>query len=217
MKKLDEFNYFVTEDGRVLNASTLQERVQKLTKTGYKEVGLYNKEIKKWYRVHRLVAQMYIPNPENKPFVNHINGIKTDNRVENLEWVTHTENMVHASETGLCPRGEDNTNSKLTEKQVIEICELLQKGLRNKDITSLLNLQEHTVGMIRGKTCWSWISKNYSIPKKSRNLSIETLQWLKSKINEGLTRGEILKLANNPKINKHTIDDMRRGHYKDII
>jgi hypothetical protein len=73
--------------------------------------------------IHQLIARLFIPNPENKREVNHINGIKTDNRVENLEWVTPSENRAHALKNKLCimPKGENNYASKLTEKQVIEI------------------------------------------------------------------------------------------------
>lgn len=70
-------------------------------RNGYLTVELASDDAAKVYRINRLVAQTFIPNPENKLEVNHINGIKTDNRVENLEWATHNENIQHAWETGL--------------------------------------------------------------------------------------------------------------------
>lgn len=67
----------------------------------YNTVRLYKDGISKVYAIHRLVAQAFIPNIENKPFINHINGNKKDNRVENIEWCTPRENNLHAFKTGL--------------------------------------------------------------------------------------------------------------------
>lgn len=94
-------NYEVSSEGRIRNTKT--GRVLKFgkTKTGYLQVVLYKDRKAKYFKVHRLVASIFIPNPENKPQVNHINGIKTDNRVENLEWSTNSENQKHAYRTGL--------------------------------------------------------------------------------------------------------------------
>lgn len=69
---------------------------------GYLKVALQQggRETRKVVKVHRIIAQTFIPNPENKPEVNHINCIKTDNRVENLEWNTESENSIHVLKNG---------------------------------------------------------------------------------------------------------------------
>lgn len=86
---------------------------QKKCKDGYYQVALSKDCKAKYFRVHRLVAQAFISNPENKPLINHINGIKTDNMAENLEWCTLLENKHHAIATGLEKNlGHENHNSK---------------------------------------------------------------------------------------------------------
>src|SRR4051812_7731007 len=80
-----------------------KERILKFNKdtSGYNVVKLYKNGSKKCPKAHRLVAKAFIPNPNNKGEINHINGVKTDNRLTNLEWCTHTENIRHADATGL--------------------------------------------------------------------------------------------------------------------
>ncbi len=72
-----------------------------INNVGYKMIALTKKGNTKIISMHRLVAIAFIPNPKNKPCINHKNGIKTDNRIKNLEWCTHAENSQHAYRTGL--------------------------------------------------------------------------------------------------------------------
>lgn len=107
-------------------------------KDGYIKVKLNKSGVKNNHMVHRLVATAFIPNPENKPEVNHKFGIKSDNRASELEWMTTSENQQHAHDNKLyeCQKGETNGMSKLSEGQVREIHKLYATGDFTQDYLS---------------------------------------------------------------------------------
>ena len=101
------------KDSPILKRGTVM-RSQVSKRNGYVYQTLYSNGKQKLVRVHRIVAEAFIPNPDKLPQVNHINGIKTDNRVTNLEWCTQEHNMEHAFRTGL---------EKPSERQKRAVCE----------------------------------------------------------------------------------------------
>jgi len=109
-------------------------------------------------KVHRIVGQTWVSNPHNKPEINHINGIKDDNRAENLEWVTRQENNAHAQENGLqyVLKGEEIGNSILKEEQVIEIREYVKSAPKyygRKALAKKYGVSEGTIkDIVSGKT-----------------------------------------------------------------
>lgn len=115
-------NYVITDDGKVKSKITNKILTGGLNEAGYVCFTLKNENGKRIERAHRLVAETFIKNPKDEKIVNHINGIKTDNRVENLEWCSLLHNVQHAYENGLMSH---KTNyKKLTDNDVKEIREL---------------------------------------------------------------------------------------------
>lgn len=123
---------------------------------GYFQIALSKGSKKKYPLIHRLVAQNFIPNPQNKPQVNHKNGIKTDNRVENLEWCTQSENQHHAYKIGLQKHqyGEQRFCSKLTENQVVKIKQMLLIGFRTGVIAKIYSVHSVTITDIKMGRTW---------------------------------------------------------------
>ena len=99
-----ETDYSVSTEGEV-RKDTTNYILSQSSQQDYKFVTLLINGQQKRMRVHRMVAMTFIENPDNKPYVNHINGIRYDNNVENLEWVTQSENIQHAVRTGLMQNG----------------------------------------------------------------------------------------------------------------
>ena len=101
-KKIKGFeNYEVSNYGNVRNIINLKQLKQSITPDGYCYLNLFKNKKQFTFRVHRLVAIAFIPNKENKPTVNHINAIKTDNKLSNLEWATRKEQSQHCLKLGL--------------------------------------------------------------------------------------------------------------------
>jgi hypothetical protein len=102
MQKIKGFDdYSITRDGQVFSHKTNKFKKPFNDQVGYVRIQLYQDNKKKNYSLHRLIANTYICNPNNKPQVNHIDGNKANNRVSNLEWVTSKENMQHSYDKGL--------------------------------------------------------------------------------------------------------------------
>lgn len=125
---------------------------------GYLRVTLRSPEKSKDMFIHRLVAEAFIENIENKLQVNHINGIKTDNRIENLEWVTSKENINHAFKNDLISRkGIKNSQSKLTELNILSIRKLILKGETHKEIASKYGVHNSIISNINLGKIWKHI------------------------------------------------------------
>lgn len=157
-KDIDGYkDYQVSNMGRLKSLKFNRETILKqgVQNCGYRNIQLYNDRVRKGLLVHRLVAIAFVPNPENKAQVNHINGIKTDNNSNNLEWCTASYNLEHAKKEKLnkC-HSESHYRAMLTNDQVVEIRKMLENGLKPSVVASMFNQKVGNIYKIKNYQIW---------------------------------------------------------------
>lgn len=220
-KVLEEFPlYRIYEDGTLI--SYVRNKPYKikwgLDKQGYLKTNIfdYNKNRKKVSQ-HRMLAMAFVPNTENKNTVNHINGAKDDNRLENLEWLTQKENDRHSRDVlGNDWVGEKHPASRYSNKEIKQVIDKLNEGLANKEIIQLLPwVKIETLHEIRRKKRWGAykINNRDLLVKGNRNINHYQILDVIDKINSGMSATEI---NNETGISINTIYAIRsKSNYKD--
>lgn len=163
--------YIVSSYGRIFSIhynhidNNLHQLATTYSKHGYEKIAIRYDFINHYLLVHRLVAKAFIYNddPDHKDAVNHINGIKSDNHVWNLEWCTDSENRIHALKTGLAKglSGEENGASKCKEKQAHKICKLLEANKSINEIYEITGVSKNIIWNILHHISWTHVSNNY--------------------------------------------------------
>lgn len=214
--------YFVSEDGFIHTnkmKNELRKMYHRVRPDKYVEVTIVQQGVKKYIPVHRQVALSFIDNPDNKPCVNHKNGIKSDNHVENLEWVTHKENIKHAFDNGLISRfGIGSEFCTTTEHQVHMCCKLLERDEYTVDnIAEKIGVNKGVVARIKTLETWVHISQDYNIPNKRKiknNLSENSVREICLLLNSGM---KSLHIARKLDIDRNVVNRIKyRKSYKDI-
>lgn len=201
-------NYAVSSDGRVFNIKYKRELKNKIDSKGYYVVSLSvdGKVIDQ--RAHRLVAAAYVPNPENLPMVNHLDGNKLNPLYSNLEWTTARGNAEHASRTGLLHAAslENHGKALLTNQQVSEICKLMEDGeVTQSEIANMYGVSESSIREIRLGNNWTKISSEYEISN------------CKMKANKPISCEKVIQIANLLVENKLSVVEISRKNPNDAF
>lgn len=151
--------WFINRDGDVWSANKCGLLSPHQNGTGYKQLIYGNKNNRKKHYIHRLVVETFIGEIPSGYCVNHIDGDKTNNNVNNLEIVTRKYNNLHAIQTGLNKRwrGEAHPNSKLTEDNVREIRLRKELGESSVSIANDFNICAQTVNELYRRDSWKWL------------------------------------------------------------
>ena len=209
-----DHRYCVTKDGKVYSlrgSKPFKLKYQKDISGNYDRVCIGENH----YLVHRLVAMTYIPNPDNLPQVNHKDGNKVNNFVENLEWVTVGDNQRHAYTTGLKnhPKGILNGRQELEESEVLYIYDKLLQGTDRETLAIQFDVSATQIGRIKDKSQWSHITQHLpdiKIKEKRKSLSEEQAIEVCKAINDNLSYKEFLEVSKFT-LSRYQFYDIKRG------
>lgn len=211
-----ESNYEVSNYGNIRNFETKIIKNQRYSKSGYKRITLYPSGIT--YAVHRLVGLTWMKDTHLDHLqIDHLNAVRDDNRLENLEWVTPEENNRRIKNR-VATHGSNNGMSKLTEEDVIQIKYYLS-NLDNSTCSKLFDVKPEAIRRIRKREQWKYLflkdleeqwengSIQYAVNKNS-NLSPDTKSKIQGMILDGKTNSEIAKIVN---VSRNSVSRIRKN------
>ena len=187
-------NYIAVKSGDIYSMKTYKFLKKATNKdTGYYIVTLCNDSGHRiGESVHRLIALAFLPNPENKPQVNHIDGVKINNSVDNLEWCTVSENAIHAWNTGLKPLV---LSTRSTDNDTIHtICKMICDNFTNAEIIRKTNASQSIVASMRHGDIYTDITSQYdfkTVDSSRRNIRTDVIKRICNELQDGNTLSDV--------------------------
>ena len=211
--------YLISNLGRIKGVR-VSYLTPSLSKSGYLVTALPVDGVSSWYSVHRAVYETFKGDIPLGLVINHIDGCKTNNNVDNLECVTYQCNTLHSISLGLQvgQKGEENSRAKLSNLDFEHICTLLTEGLTNKEISKLYHIHERYVSLIRHKRRWKDSFPDWYIPVKSLGNSGLPLKTMKLVYKDCLGNSSNKDISKKWNLDPSTISRIRsKDTWKDFI
>jgi hypothetical protein len=178
-KQYRDTQYSVANTGYVRNDTTGKILSGARTRQGYLRFNMWHKGTSTSVAIHRLIAEVFLGKPENENYVvNHKDGNPSNNRLDNLEWVTIKDNVRHAYATGLAKSGEDSAAAKLTEAEVLQIIDCMRSGMTVSQTAKDFKISAAAVSNIWHGNTWKHLkrelpsTKNYQGKLKAEDIPV---------------------------------------------
>jgi len=204
-------NYAATRCGHIFRISTKKLMSQRPHgRSGYLAFRACHNNRPENVFVHKCVADCWLDNPQGCEQVNHKDGVKTNNGLVNLEWVTAAQNMRHAVDEGLKASGEDLYNSSMSNDTAHLICQDLRDGMRVVDVAARHNVKKDAVRHIRSGNTYFNVRRLYNIPHDFPNqLSESTVRSVCTGILRGQSDSDIARAHKNSKVTSLEVKRIR--------